>query len=172
MIKTYNPFMYIKSETDVQKLITKLLGITTKERGTPPEPFWEYADRKLLTALFLYTWMEKPKEEQNFRTVMDLLAKAEIRTDARGNRLASELDRIFDELETRSCENSDFEGNGFICRHPAVLAYNKVMRGAADTVRLIIISVNVRLDIFKLIKPEKKVKSGLIDRKDKKADEQ
>lgn len=141
----YNPFMYIKSETDIQKLITNLFANTTKEGETAPDPFWENAERMLLTALFLYTWMEKPKEEQNFRTVMDLLAKAEFQTDARGNKLDSELDKIFDELEIRCCEDSEFKGDGFVCRHPAVLAYNKVMRGAADTVRSIIISANSRL---------------------------
>ncbi len=141
----YNPFMYIKSETDIQKLITNLIVNTTKEGSTAQDPFWENAERMLLTALFLYTWMEKPKEEQNFRTVMDLLAKAEFQTDPRGNKLDSELDKIFEELEARECENNEYEGVGLICRHPAVLAYNKVMRGAADTVRSIIISANARL---------------------------
>ncbi len=62
----YNPFMYIKSETDVQKLITNLIVNTTKEGSTAQDPFWENAERMLLTALFLYTWMEKPKEEQTY----------------------------------------------------------------------------------------------------------
>ena len=141
----YNPFMYVKSETDIQKLITNLFANTTKEGENASDPFWPNAERLLLTALFLYTWMEKPKKEQNFRTVMDLLAKAEFETDMRGNKIDSELDEIFNALEKQSCETSEFEGMGLVCRHPAVLAYNKAMRGAPDTVRSIITCANARL---------------------------
>lgn len=144
----YNPFVYIRSETDVLKLITNLIKNTTPKDAAPKEPFWENAEKMLYQALFYYVWMECPKEEKNFRKVMDLLEKAEFEEDARGNKLPSELDRIFLELEEREKSRNYAEGKGAICKHPAVLAYNKVMKGAADTVRSIIISANARMAVM------------------------
>lgn len=144
----YNPFVYLRSETDVLKLITNIMTNTTPENAAPKEPFWENAEKLLYQALFFYVWMECPKEEQNFRKVMDLLEKAEFEEDARGNKLPSELDDIFLALEEREKSRNYAEGKGEICKHPAVLAYNKVMRGAADTVRSIIISANSRMAVM------------------------
>lgn len=144
----YNPFVYIRSETDVLKLITNLIKNTTPKDAAPSEPFWENAEKMLYQALFYYVWLECPKEEKNFRKVMDLMEKAEFEEDARGNKLPSELDRIFLELEEREKSQNYAEGKGAICKHPAVLAYNKVMKGAADTVRSIIISAHARLAVL------------------------
>ncbi len=141
----YNPFKYIKSQTDILKLITNLIKNTKPPEATQGDPFWENAEKLLLQAIFFYVWMECEERERNFRKVMELLEKAEFQEDARGQKLDSELDKIFSELESREKERNDSNGNGGVCRHPAVLAYNKVMRGAADTVRSIIISANARL---------------------------
>ena len=73
---------------------------------------------------------------RNFPAVMELLKKAEFKTDSRGNKIDSELDKMMSRLEQ---ENAD---------HPAVVNYNKSMRGAADTVRSIIISANARLAVM------------------------
>lgn len=39
----YNPFSYIREETDVVKLITNLISNTTPKGATPSDPFWESA---------------------------------------------------------------------------------------------------------------------------------
>ena len=39
----YNPFSYIREETDVVKLITNLISNTTPKGSTPSDPFWESA---------------------------------------------------------------------------------------------------------------------------------
>lgn len=39
----YNPFAYIREETDVVKLITNLISNTTPKGSTPSDPFWESA---------------------------------------------------------------------------------------------------------------------------------
>lgn len=127
----YNPFRYIREETDVIKLITNLIANTTPKGSTPADPFWQNAEGLLLQSLFYYVWLEMPPEEQNFRTVLDLLAKAKV--PEKKNEV-SELDMIMGKLEEE--KGSD---------HPAVRQYNKCMRGAADTVRSIIISANSRL---------------------------
>lgn len=39
----YNPFSYIREETDVIKLITNLMSNTTPKGAAPSDPFWESA---------------------------------------------------------------------------------------------------------------------------------
>ena len=39
----YNPFSYIREETDVVKLITNIISNTTPKGATPSDPFWESA---------------------------------------------------------------------------------------------------------------------------------
>lgn len=77
--------------------------------------------------------MECTPENQNFRTVLKLLNEAEVNTDGS----PSELDRRFRRLERKKGSN-----------HPALIQYNKVVRGAGDTVRSIIISANARLGLL------------------------
>lgn len=77
----YNPFVYIKTETDITKLISNLITNTTPKDAQKGDPFWENAESMLLQAIFFYIWMEEPKERQNFCTVMEFLAKAEFKED-------------------------------------------------------------------------------------------
>lgn len=129
----YNPFDYIRSETDIIKLITNLIANTTPKNAQQNDPFWEKAETLYLQALFYYVWLECPPEERNFRTVLKLLNEAEVKQDGS----PSDLDRRFRRLERK--KGSD---------HPALIQYNKVIRGAGDTVRSIIISANARLALL------------------------
>ena len=164
MVKSshFNPFRYIQNEVDILKLITNLIANTTPKGSTSNDPFWEKAEGMLLQALFYYVWLEgvpkniweckkengeddieeilnrihNPEIEKihNVRAVMELLKFAEVREDPRtGAKLDSTLDLIMKDLEKESPN------------HKAILNYNKSMRGAADTVRSIIISANARL---------------------------
>ena len=56
----YNPFSYIREETDVVKLITNLISNTTPKGATPSDPFWEKAEGLFLQAIFYYVWLEEP----------------------------------------------------------------------------------------------------------------
>ena len=49
----YNPFSYIREETDVVKLITNLISNTTPKGATPSDPFWEKAEGLFLQAMGL-----------------------------------------------------------------------------------------------------------------------
>lgn len=129
----YNPFRYIRSETDVVKLVTNLMNNTTPKNAQPSDPFWEKAESLYLQAIFLYVWMECEMPKRNFRMVLQLLNEAEVRADGS----PSELDRRFRRLERKKGNN-----------HPAIIQYNKVVRGAGDTVRSIIISANARLGLL------------------------
>ena len=128
----YNPFSYIREETDVIKLITNLIANTTPKGTSSADPFWEKAEGMFLQALFYYVWLEVPKNERNFETVLKLMGKAEVKEQGK----PSQLDAIMSVLE----ETSPLGVN-----HPAVKQYKKCMRGAGDTVRSIIISANSRL---------------------------
>ena len=39
----YNPFSYIREETDIVRLITNIISNTTPKGSNPPDPFWESA---------------------------------------------------------------------------------------------------------------------------------
>ena len=127
----YNPFSYIRTETDVLKLITNLMKNTTPKKSSSSDPFWENSEKLFLQALFYYVWMEMPPGRKNIVSVLELLAEAKREKDE-----PSRLDRRM-ELLARSSPL----GEG----HPAVRQYRKVMDGADNTVKSIIISVNARL---------------------------
>ncbi len=69
----YNPFSYIREETDVVKLITNLISNTTPKGATPSDPFWEKAEGLFLQAVFYYVWLEEKPSRRNFETVLKLL---------------------------------------------------------------------------------------------------
>ncbi len=128
----YNPFSYIREETDVIKLITNLISNTTPKSAAPVDPFWEKAEGLLLQAIFYYVWLEEPPARRNFETVLQLLGEAEVKEQNKPSKL---------DVRMKFLEGTSKLGS----MHPAVKQYNKCMRGAGDTVRSIIISANSRL---------------------------
>ena len=128
----YNPFHYIREETDVVKLITNLISNTTPKGATPSDPFWEKAEGLFLQSIFYYVWLELPVSQRNFESVLKLIGEAEVAGEGK----QSELDKRMKNLEKTSKLGRN---------HPALKQYNKCMRGAGDTVRSIIISANSRL---------------------------
>lgn len=128
----YNPFAYIREETDVVKLITNIMSNTTPKGSNPSDPFWEKAEGLFLQALFYYVWLEEKPSKRNFASVLKLMEEAEVTEKGK----PSMLDTRMKFLEATSPLKEN---------HPAVKQYNKCMRGAGDTVRSIIISANSRL---------------------------
>ena len=128
----YNPFFYIREETDVVKLITNLIANTTPKGASPSDPFWEKAEGLFLQAVFYYVWMEEPPARRNFETVLKLLGEAEVMEQDKLSKLGMRM-KLLEETGPLGAA------------HPAVKQYNKCMRGAGDTVRSIIISANSRL---------------------------
>lgn len=128
----YNPFSYIREETDIIKLITNIISNTTPKGSTPTDPFWEKAEGLFLQAIFYYVWLEVKPAKRNFSTVLKLLGEAEVKEQGK----PSPLDVRMKFLEDQHPLGAN---------HPAVKQYNKCMRGAGDTVRSIIISANSRL---------------------------
>ena len=110
----YNPFSYIREETDVVKLITNLISNTTPKGSTPSDPFWEKAEGLFLQAIFYYVWLEVQPAKRNFETVLKLLGEAEVKEPGK----ASKLD-----VRMKFLEESSLLG----ANHPAVKQYNKCM---------------------------------------------
>lgn len=125
----FNPFVYLRSDGDIIRLITSLIANTTPKGTSSSDPFWEKGEAMYLQAVFSYVWYEYPKQGKtpNFQGVLELLNKAKVSEEE--DKL-SELDELMYGLP---------EG------HPALVAYKKVCSGAADTVRSILISANARL---------------------------
>lgn len=132
----YNPFRYLQSDNDVQKLVTNLFKSTTQKGTQSQDPFWDNAASMLLLGLIFYLWYEAPEEEQNFPMVMEMLRAGEVRED--DDSYVSPLDELFDRLEMKNPE------------HIAVKYYRSYHSGSAKTLKSIQITLMARLEKFNL----------------------
>lgn len=132
----YNPFVYLKDDNDVQRLVTNLFKATTPKGSQSNDPFWDTAASMLLLALIFYLKYEAPKEEQNFPMVMEMLRAGEVRED--NDDYQSPLDELFERLEMK---NPD---------HIAVKYYKDYHSGSAKTLKSIQITLAARLEKFNL----------------------
>ena len=132
----YNPFRYIRSETDGLKLITNLIRNTTPRNAGGSDPFWEKAETALLQSLMLYLWYEAPEEEQNFSMVMKMLSYADVREEK--ETYVSALDLLFNQLAANNPN------------HIAVKQYRIYKQSAGKTAKSINVSLAVRLSAFNM----------------------
>ena len=132
----YNPFKYIESDNDVQRLVTNLFKSTTPKGSQSNDPFWDTAASMLLLALIFYLRYEAPPEEQNFPMVMELLRAGDI--DEENEAAGSALDDLFAILEA---ENP---------AHIALKYYKAYRSGSAKTLKSIQITLAARLEKFNL----------------------
>jgi len=96
----YNPFVYIRSEKDVLKVVNTLIVNTKGDGDKSGEDFWVKAERLLYCALIGYIWYEAPAEEMNFITLLELINASEARED--DEEYQSPVDLLFADLEERS----------------------------------------------------------------------
>ncbi|MBO4245410.1 MAG: type IV secretory system conjugative DNA transfer family protein [Bacilli bacterium] len=132
----YNPFVYLQSDNDVQKLVTNLFKATTPKGSQSQDPFWDTAASMLLLSLIFYLWYEAPKDEQNFPMVMEMLRAGEVKED--DDNFVSPLDILFNQLEV---ENPN---------HIALKYYRDYHSGSAKTLKSIQITLASRLEKFNL----------------------
>lgn len=95
----YNPFAYLRTDNDVQKLVTNLFKATTPKGSQSQDPFWDTAASMLLLSLIFYLKYEAPEDEQNFPMVMEMLRAGEVHED--DDYYQSPLDQLFYRLEMR-----------------------------------------------------------------------
>ena len=132
----YNPFVYLRDDNDVQRLVTNLFKSTTPKGSQSNEPFWDTAASMLLLALIFYLKYEAPPDEQNFPMVMEMLRAADVREDM--DEYTSPLDELFERLEMREPD------------HIAVKYYKDYHSGSAKTLKSIQITLAARLEKFNL----------------------
>lgn len=131
----YNPFVYLRNDNDVQRLVTNLFKSTTPKGSQSNDPFWDNAAQMLLLALIFYLKYEAPEDEQNFAMVMEMLRAGDVDED---NNMPSPLDNLFYDLEKVNPN------------HIALKYYRSYHSGAAKTLKSIQITLAARLEKFNL----------------------
>lgn len=132
----YNPFVYLRSDNDIQRLVTNLFKSTTPKGSQSNDPFWDTAASMLLMALVFYLHYEAPGDEQNFAMVMEMLRAGAIEDEEEPR--PSPLDNLFSELEYENPE------------HIALKYYHSYHSGSAKTLKSIQITLAARLEKFNL----------------------
>ena len=132
----YNPFKYLKTDNDVQRLVTNLFKATTPKNSSTADPFWDVSASMLLLALIFYLKYEAIDEEQNFSMIMEMLQYGEVKED--DENYQSPLDVLFKKLEQRAPN------------HIALKYYKAYRSGAARTIKSIQITLASKLEKFNL----------------------
>ena len=132
----YNPFVYLKTDNDIQRLVTNLFKNTTPKGSQTQDPFWDQAATMLLLALVFYLHYEAPPEEQNFSMVMDMIRAGDVKED--NEEYQSPLDVLFEKMELRNPE------------HIALKYYRSYHSGSGKTLKSIQITLMSRLEKFNL----------------------
>lgn len=139
----YNPFVYVHTERDgyeerVLSLIEAIIVNTDGgEKKGGSDPFWDKAERLFLQAVFFFTAVGFPPEEQNMNTVLELIGMLQIAEEE--DDMNSDLDiyaRIFAERFGRD--------------HIGVQQYREFREKASGkTAKSIVISAVARLAPFR-----------------------
>ena len=123
----YNPFVYLRDDNDIQRLVTNLFKNTTPKGSQTQDPFWDQAATMLLLALIFYLHYEAPPDEQNFSMVMYMIRCGSVKED--NEKYMSPLDILFQRLELRDPE------------HIALKYYKSYHSGSGKTLKSIQISM-------------------------------
>jgi type IV secretion system protein VirD4 len=129
----YNPLSYIHEEKDILKLVTTLMT-NTKGEGQGGDPFWDKAERLLLTSLIAYLHYEAPVEEQNFATLLEMLNTMQVSEDDEDYQ--NPVDLLFEDLSKKKPDS-------FAARQ-----YKLYKLAAGKTAKSILISCGARLAPF------------------------
>ncbi len=132
----YNPFVYLRNDNDVQRLVTNLFKSTTPKGSQSNDPFWDTAASMLLLALIYYLVYRAPKDEQNFSMVMEMLRYGAIEDEESTKPTA--LDLLFQQLEDE------------IPNHIALKYYRSYHSGSGKTLKSIQVTLQSRLEKFNL----------------------
>ena len=149
----YNPFAYIKKETDIQKMVSTLMENTKEPDEKGQDPFWPKAEKLLYNAIIGYICEREVTDARNMITMLDLIAKIKV-TDpvpvkkTRINDNGEEEE--YTSMEAEKCavdilfeEHEEENGETYSVRQ-----YKKFLIGAGKTKRSILASVGARLSPF------------------------
>lgn len=137
----YNPFSYIRKDSDVFRLIDNFIKNTTPKNAQQNDPFWEKSEIALDSALMLYLLHEAPPEEQNMEMLLTMIEYGGAKEDEED--YMSPLDLLFEALEEEQPE------------HIAVRQYKIFKQAAGKTAKSILVGAAVRLAAFTLPEVQK-----------------
>ena len=129
----YNPFAYIRNETDILTLVNTFISNTTTEKKGGDD-FWLKAETLLYTALIAYLYYEAPPSEQHFGTLCAYINEMEVREN--DETFENAVDIIFKELGAEKPN------------HFAVRQYKKFKLAAGKTLKSILVSCAARLAVM------------------------
>ena len=132
----YNPFHYIRKDSDVFRLIDNFIKNTTPKGAHQSDPFWEKSETALESALMLYLLHEAPKEEQTLEMILTMIEYGGAKEG--DDDYKSPLDLLFEALEEENPQ------------HIAVREYKIYKQAAGKTAKSILVSAAVRLAAFTL----------------------
>lgn len=133
---SYNPFRYIRRDSDVFRLINNFIQNTTPKNASQNDPFWEKSETALDAALMLYLLHEAPPEEQTMEMLLTMIEYGAAKEDDEDYK--SPLDLLFEALE-------EDDPN-----HIALRQYRVFKQAAGKTAKSILVSAAVRLASFTL----------------------
>ena len=133
---SYNPFHYIRKDSDVFRLISNLIQNTTPKNSSQNDPFWEKSETALDAALMLYLLHEAPPWEQTMEMILTMIEYGAAKEDS--DDCKSPLDLLFEALEEEQPE------------HIALRQYRVFKQAAGKTAKSILVSAAVRLAAFTL----------------------
>lgn len=94
----YNPFACLKTDLDVLMFVDSFMALTTDQRKSGGDQFWDDTTRLLFCALICYLRDWCPPSDYNFGGLLRLLDMAEVKEE--NEDYESPLDLLFKELET------------------------------------------------------------------------
>ena len=133
---SYNPFRYIRKDSDVFRLINNFIQNTTPKGAHESDPFWTKSETALDAALMLYLLHEAPPEEQTMEMILTMIEYGAVKEDDEDYK--SPLDLLFEALE-------EDDPN-----HIALRQYRVFKQAAGKTAKSILVSAAVRLASFTL----------------------
>lgn len=133
---SYNPFRYIRRDSDVFRLISNFIQNTTPKNAGQNDPFWEKSETALDAALMLYLLHEAPPEEQTMEMMLTMIEYGAAKED--DDDYKSPLDLLFEALEEEQPNNI------------ALRQYRIFKQAAGKTAKSILVSAAVRLSSFAL----------------------
>ncbi len=133
---SYNPFRYIRKDSDVFRLINNFIQNTTPKGAHESDPFWTKSETALDAALMLYLLHESPPEEQTMEMMLTMIEYGAVKEDDEDYQ--SPLDLLFEALEEEQPN------------HIALRQYRIFKQAAGKTAKSILVSAAVRLAAFTL----------------------
>ena len=130
----YNPMAYLETDEDAIKLAFAIVN-NTKPKDAPAsgDKFWDDSSVMLISAIILYLLYEAPVYEQNFSTLMFMIANCQL---SENDMEENPLETLFSRLEERDSD------------HPAVLQFKSFKLGSTKTLQSVLISAAANLYMF------------------------